>query len=284
MTIAQCSGPRTITTNADAESISQCQRYNGDITIGIGASGNIHLNGIETITGNLTAADASSLISLNADNITSIGGTLRLSNLTRLSDFGFPLLERVQTLAWTGLPSLEGLSFDTGLTEVESVYISNTGLINLSGLTPVVVGSIDVNNNAYLETVGLNDLVNATSTLSFRSNAPNLVIQFESLQFVSGSLFFRNISGLSVPDLQNVTGSFVCHSCAMATFKATWVQSVGGTFAFVSTDLQTLEFPDLTYVGGGFQLANNSQLAGVSGFPLLDTVGSSMILNGVFSS
>lgn len=282
--IAQCNGPKTISTSADAESISRCQTYDGDIVIGAGASGNIHLNGVKTVTGNLTAADAPLLTSLNADSITSIGGTLRLSNLTRLSDFGFPLLERVQNLAWTGLPSLQGLSFDTGLTEAESIYISNTGLINLSGFTPVVVDSIDVNNNAYLETVNLNELENATSTLSFRSNAPNLIVQFESLQFVSGNLTLRNISGLSVPDLQNVTGSFTCHSCAMATFKATWVQSVGGTLAFVSTDLQTLEFPDLTYVGGGFQLSNNSQFTSLSGFPLLDTVGGSMILNGAFSS
>lgn len=242
------------------------------------------MNGIETITGNLTAADISSLKSLNADNVTSIGGTLRLSNLTRLSDFGFPLLERVQNLGWTGLPALKGLSFDTGLTEVNSIYISNTGLINLSGLTPIVVGSINVHNNAYLETVSLNELENATASLSFWSNAPNLIVQFESLQFVSGNLAFRNISGLSVPDLQNVTGNFTCHNCAMATFKATWVESVGGTLAFVSTDLQTLEFPDLSYVGGGFQLSNNSQLTGISGFPSLDTVDGSMILNGVFSS
>lgn len=204
--------------------------------------------------------------------------------MTLLNDFGFPLLEHVQSLTWTDLPSFQGLSFDTGLTETESIYISNTGLINLSGFTPVVVDSIDVNNNPYLETINFNELENATSSLSFQANAPNTIIQFESLQFVSGNLTFRNISGLSVPDLQNVTGSFTCYSCAMATFKATWVQSVGGTLGFVSTDLQSLQFPDLTYIGGGFQISNNSQLAELSGFPWLDSVDGSMILNGIFSS
>lgn len=193
-------------------------------------------------------------------------------------------MEHLQSLTWINLPALQGLSFDTGLTEAESIYISDTGLINLSGFTPIVVGSVDVNNNAYLETINFNELENATASLSFQANAPNLIVQFESLQFVSGNFTLRNISGLSVPDLQNVTGSFTCYDCAMATFKATWLQIVGGDFAFANSDLQTLEFPDLTTVGGDFQLSNNSQLAGLSGFPLLQDVDGSMTLNGVFNS
>lgn len=281
---AQCSGPTTITTSSDADAINSCSTFKGDIVIDSAASGDIYLNGIDTITGSLTAINVTSLTSLNANKLSTIGGDLYLWNLPKLSAVAFTSLEQVQTLSCVGLPELKSLPFDTGLTEAAYIWVSDTGLTTFAGITLTTVEAVNFNNNAKLETVDLDALVNSTLSLSFQANSPSLTIQLASLQAVFGNLTFQNVSGIDISDLQNVTGSFTCYSCSMANYTAKWVQHVAGDLAFVSCDLQSLEFPSLAIVGGEFQLSNNSQLTELSTFPWLASVEGPMILHGVFDS
>lgn len=127
----------------------------------------------------------------------------------------------------------------------------------------------------------MNNLVNVTESLSIQANAPNINLLFESLES-AGNLTFRNISGLSLPSLADIQGSFACYSCAIATFTANNIQNTGGSVAFVSTDLQSLDFPHLVQIGGGLQLSNNSNLQQIGGFSHLERIQGSLTLNGNF--
>lgn len=279
----QCDGPSiTIYSRDDADSISSCKTYNGDIIIDPSTTGNITLTGIENITGDLTANNGS-ISALSAPDLTTIGGTFELSHLLLLSTLDVPGLTALNSISWMNLPLLRSVDFEEGLSKAENIYIFDTGLLNIDGLGMMLASSIDISNNTQLETVHLQDLENVTS-VSLRANAPTLGLNFESLQFVFGSMTFANISALSTPDLQNVTGAFTCYSCSMATYRSTWLQSVGLNMAFVSTDLSRLEFPDLTQIGGVLQLSNNSNLRVVDGFEMLESIEGGMTLNGNFDA
>lgn len=223
----------------------------------------------------------SGLTSLTASSLAQIGGAFDLQSLSQLSRLEFPILANVGQIKWLALPALQEYSNQVGISQADSVYISNTQLRTFSGFTLTASSSIDINNNAYLEIVSMRDLVNVTNAISVQANAPNINLLFESLQS-AGNLTFRNISGLSLPSLANIQGSFACYSCAIATFTANNIQNTGGSVAFVSTDLQSLDFPHLVQIGGGLQLSNNSNLQQIDGFNSVQRIQGSLVLNGNF--
>lgn len=279
----QCNGPSiTISSSADADSISSCKLYDGDIVISASNTDNITLTGIESIAGDLTASNAS-ISALSAPDLITIGGTLQLSHLGRLSTLRVPSLTTLNSILWVNLPSLRSVDFEGGVSQAGNIVIFDTGLLSIGGLSMVLAKSIDISNNAQLETIGLQDLENATS-LSFQANAPTLSLRFDSLQFVFGNMTFANISALSTPDLQEVTGALTCYSCSMATYRSTWLMSVGLNMAFVSTEVSKLDFPDLVDIGGGLQLSNNSKLRVVDGFEMLESIEGGVTLNGNFDA
>lgn len=279
----QCDGPSiTISSSADADSIASCKLYDGDIVISASTTDNITLTGIENIAGDLTAINAS-ISALSAPNLITIGGTFQLSHLGQLSTLAVPSLTTLSSISWVNLPSLRSVDFEGGVSQAGNIVIFDTGLLSIGGLSMVLAKSINISNNAQLETIGLQDLENATS-LSFQTNVPTLSLQFDSLQFVFGNMTFANISALSTPDLQEVTGAFTCYSCSMATYRSTWLMSVGLNMAFVSTELSKLDFPDLVDIGGGLQLSNNSKLRVVDGFEMLESIEGGVTLNGNFDA
>ena len=177
---------------------------------------------------------------------------------------------------------MQNVEFKTGISNLNTVSIDNTGLQSLLGFNAMTLGSIFARNNQWLTTIDLQSVENVTN-INFEQNSPSLELTFASLQFVLGNMTLRNITALSTPDLQNITGSFECYSCAMANYRSTWLQTVGLHMAFVSTDLSDLSFPDLVSVGS-LQLSNNTNLLTIDGFDMLQAIESGITLNGNFDS
>lgn len=134
---AQCSGPSiTITTSEDASAIANCRTYDGDVIISSQASGQISINGVGAITGDLRCTNASQLTSISADQLATIGGRFDLQELQIMSTLAFTYLNGVNTINWIALPALQALNFGgQGVTRANNVYISNTGLTDLKGST-----------------------------------------------------------------------------------------------------------------------------------------------------
>lgn len=279
-----CSGDLTILTSDDASALQNCQTYQGNVIISSAASGQIQLNGVQSINGDLRCINASQVTSISADQLATITGTFDLEEIQILSSLNFASLNGVKAINWIALPQLQALTFRTGVSQANTVYISNTGLTSLQGIELTQVGSMNVNNNQYLKTINVNSLTNVTNALSFAANGPNLSIQFPNL-LGAANLTFRDVSSISMPSLASVAGAMGFYSNAFSSFAAPNLTQTGGTIAFVdSSQLSNLSFPSLTIVGGGIQLANNSQLLAVNGFPDLMGIGGDINFYGTFNT
>lgn len=272
----------TINSQTDADSLQSCTKYSGDITISSSASGTIALNGVKQITGDLKCNNATQLSSITSDQLNAIGGTFSLQELTILSNLQFDSLTSVDQIYWVGLPALQGLNFAQGIQQATNVLISNTQLYTSSGIELQTVGILNINNNPYLSTVNVNNLVNVTNQLLFSANAMNLQVSFPNLE-AAANMTFRNVSTLDMPSLSTVAGDMGFYSDSFTSFSAPNLTTTGGTLAFADCpQLSKLSFPSLTQIGGGFLLGNNTDLLAISGFPLLKVVIGAIDFAGTF--
>jgi len=283
--LAQCSGPSTtITSQADASGIASCSTYKGDVTIDTSASGQIALDGVQQITGNLICQNAPAITEISADQLGSIGGTFGLSNLTIMSTLAFSSLNTVNIIEWVGLPALQGLNFPQGVSSANNVLISNTQLNTLSGIELQSVSDLDINNNPYLNTVNVNEITNITGSLSFAANSKDLAITFDNLK-QANNLTFLNVSSVSMPSLSLVNGSLGFYSDTFETFAAPNLTQTGGALAFVDCpNLSNISMPELLGVGAGFLIANNTALKKIMGFPKLEVVVGALDFAGDFNN
>lgn len=281
---AQCSGTTTISTQAQATSLSSCSQYSGSIIIDSSASGSISVGGIQTITGDLSVNNATQLTALSATQLKTITGTFQLQSLQILSTLSFPALSGVNNVYWQALPAIQTLSFASGITTVNSIYISNTGLNTLNGIDPLQVGTINVNNNPYLQVINMNALANVTTAINFAANGPFLGLSFPNLQSAA-NLTFSNVVSISLPSCRTVLGAMGVYSSYMTSFSAPNLTQAGGTISFVDNKvLANLQFPQLASAGSSLALLNNTNLMSIGGFDKLKTIAGDLQLVGVFSS
>ena len=247
------------------------------------ASGQVAINGVQQIKGDLTCNNATQLTAITSDQLGTITGTFSLTGLTIMSTLQFDSLTGVNKINWVGLPALQSLNFAQGVQQANQIYISNTQLNNINGIELTAVGSMDINNNPYLTDVNVNDLANVTTSLAFSANGRDLEISFPNLEDAA-NLTFRNVSKISMPSLANVGGSMGFYSDTFKTFAAPNLTQTGGTLAFVdSPDLTSISFPSLTQIGGGFLIANNTDLKAINGLPKLKTIVGALDFAGAFN-
>lgn len=278
-----CSGSLTIASSADASAIQSCRNFDGDITISDEASGTIEINGVQQISGDLICRNATQLTSISTDQLNSIAGTFDLNGLTILSSLTMSSLSAVNKINWVSLPALQSLNFAQGISRANTIYISYTELTSLSGIELTAVGSMDINNNRFLTTINVNDMKNVTNALSFSANNKDLEISFPNLQGAA-NLTFRNVSKIDMPSLSSCAGDIGFYSNTFESFSAPNLTQTGGTLAFVdSPNLSNVSFPSLTTIGGGFLIANNTNLKVISGFPKLKTIVGALDFAGTFN-
>jgi len=283
--LAQCDGPTTtIQSQGDAQALQGCSTIKGDVVIASTAQAQIALNGVQQITGDLTCQNAGQLTEISADQLGTIGGRFYLNNLTILSTLAFSSLNNVNEIYWVGLPALQGLNFPQGVSQAANVLISNTQLNNLDGIQLETVGNIDIDNNPYLTEVNVNQISTITGSLTIAANYKNLAITFDNLQ-QANNMTFRNVSSVTMPSLSQVNGSLGFYSDTFQSFTAPNLTSTGGALAFVdSPDLSNISMPKLTTIGGGFLIANNTNLQTINGFPKLQTIVGALDWAGTFNN
>lgn len=223
------------------------------------------------------------MTSISTDQLNSIAGTFDLNGLTILSSLTMSSLSAVNKINWVSLPALQSLNFAQGISRANTIYISDTELTSLSGIELTAVGSMDINNNRFLTTINVNDMKNVTNALSFSANNKDLEISFPNLQGAA-NLTFRNVSKIDMPSLSSCAGDIGFYSNTFESFSAPNLTQTGGTLAFVdSPNLSNVSFPSLTTIGGGFLIANNTNLKVISGFPKLKTIVGALDFAGTFN-
>ena len=243
------------------------------------------LDGIEEITGDLSYESDHDVTSISAAQLKSVGGLI-LGDLPVLSTLSLGALSKVDdALNFTGLGTIQNLNFgDPGVTSAGSVTIVNTHLVNLKGLDKL--SSVDtymVNSNPLLNNIqlpvmtldvldiGANDVANGGLTTNF----PNLQ--------TASNITIRNATVVTMPALLNTTGTLGFYGNDFTSFNASNLTSAGGIVFANNKDLKNISLPALTDITGGlFQVANNTALSSISGFPKLTKVGGNIDFVGDF--
>jgi hypothetical protein len=231
------------------------------------------------IDGDLIASNVSQLTSLSADSLTRITGSFNLEQDEILSTLNFPQLSQVGEIQWEGLPGLQGLSFTNEIKKAESVSIINTYLSSLEGINLETAATIDIQNNNYLDDITM-QLGNVSDNFNVYANGRNVSVVLPNLIWAN-RINIANASSVSIPSLASVNGSLGLYSNFFESIQAPNLTDVGGTLSIVSCEKATnISFPQLTTVTGGLSVQNNTELADVSGFPVLTTVGGAVDMYG----
>jgi len=277
-------GTTTINSQADATGLASCKTVKGSVLIGPLAGAAIDISGPSMITGDLKILDNRVLESFKSNDLTIVGGTFTMLNVTRLSSLSLPSLTKVKSLNWQTINALDTASIGPpGLTEAEDVIISDTFLSSLDGIDLTSVINMDINNNRRLVEF-TTQLGNLSNRLNIQANGQDLVVSMPNLKWIA-NMTIANVSSISVPSLAAVNGSARFDSNSFQSFSApNLTQTKSGDISFVGNAFLTnVSIPKLTLIGGGLLIANNSALEKINGFPLLKTIGGAVKMFGTFN-
>ncbi|KGO68457.1 Leucine rich repeat 5 [Penicillium italicum] len=271
----------TILTQSDADGINTCTTIKGDIIIDKSYSGDLALNGIEKITGGLICNGGQNVTSITAGLLTSIGKAFDLEGLTTLTLLDFAQLDSVGSINWEALPKLQSLSFAKGVTQAGDVSIANTGLTDLNGISLKTVGTFSIQNNRDLKSININNLMNATDLISFSGNYDTLSVDLPNLG-TGTNMTFQNISSVSLPSLEKLTGQLGFWGTKFETFSAPNLTQTGDLIFKDNSQLSNISMPVLKTVSGGFTIARDDKLSTIS-LPTLQRVNGAIDFSGTFN-
>jgi len=286
---ASCSASSatTITNPAGASAIAACTTYTGNIVVQSGAANAQSLfsfGSLKKIDGDFTYENDKEVSTLSGTSLSTITGALTLNNMSALSSTGLGSLKSVGSMTLEGLAILNDLGL-VALEEAGMVTIQNTNINSLGVLQNITsLSGLSVSNNAHLQTISL-----AVSEVGIISVGPNDAngqsASFKNLE-TAASLFIRNCTGVELPALSNLTGSLELLGNTFKSFAADKLTSAGGIVINDNTALLNVSFPELKGIdshNATLQIANNTKLFTISGFPLLKNVSGDVTFSGNFS-
>ncbi|HET7546094.1 MAG TPA: hypothetical protein VFK05_39770 [Polyangiaceae bacterium] len=283
----------TIQGNAALQSVSALSALTtvGSLTI----SSNAKLTEISGFA-KLTRIDQSLAISQNAllktadfPAVATMGGDIGVSNNAALTSFSAdalrvaPSLLSLQSNGTAGTPTK--LSF-AALTSVAATLqiSSNAGLVALDGFGALtsVGANVTINGNAALTSLpSLTKLATITGSLTIQQNAAlTSVSELTSLNRVTQSVSISNnaaLAEITLPALTSAAGVTIGSNAALASITLNALTASSGLLSISSNGsaaavtTTTISFAALTATAG-FQVASNSKLKLLNGFPLLNGV------------
>ncbi|KAI8934427.1 hypothetical protein NX059_009161 [Plenodomus lindquistii] len=281
---AACSVSATTTLQnaGDATALASCSTFSGSIAVATGTTDDIAISGVKKLTGNLVVTENSNMKRLSASDLETLDGEMHLDGLTALRAVDFPKLKMIDSIKWNALPNLQQIGFTAEVEEAEKVDIQNTGLRSLKGINIQEVDTVFIANNGYIDTIAM-QLGNVSTSLTLADNNENVKVELPNLIWAS-NLTFRFCGSVSLPSLQTLNGSLGLYNNGFESFSAPNLTSVGQALAFVANDqLNNLTFPLLKKIQGNLQLANNTELSTVDGFPMLESIGGAFDMSGNMS-
>ncbi|KAJ8108180.1 hypothetical protein OPT61_g8354 [Boeremia exigua] len=277
------SATTTIQNAGDATALAACSTFSGSIAVATGTTEDIALNGIKVLKGNLVATENANMKRLSADSLEELDGSFTLTGLTRLYGLEFPKLKKVESIKWSALPNLNSIGFTAEVTEADTVQIENTGLRSLKGINIEKVDTLFIANNAQINEVNM-QLGNVSDALTFANNNKDLAITLPNLIWAT-NLTFRFVGSLEMPSLETTNGSLGLYNNGFDTFSAPNLTSIGEALAIVANEqVSNISFPLLTKITDNLQIANNTNLSSIDGFPKLKSIGGAFDISGNMSN
>lgn len=216
---------------------------------------------------------------ISADSLETIDGDLDLDGLTRLFGIDMPKLKNVDSIKFNALPNLQQLGFTAEVNKADSVRIENTALRSLKGINIEKADNVFIANNGYIDEISMK-LGNVSKALDISFNNENVKVALPNLIWAS-NLTFRFCGSVEVPSLETLNGSLGLYNNGFESFSAPNLTSIGAALAMVANDnLSNVTFPQLTKITDNLQIANNSKLIEITGYPELVNIGGSFDISG----
>jgi len=282
-----CDGSKkavNIQSQGDADALASCTTVKGDITISKEVQSGLIFNGIEQITGSLTAVNAANVTSISAPLLAAIGDVFELSGILQLTSLSMPSLTDVGSINFIALPLLQSLDFTKGVSKVDTdVSIQNTGLYTLTGIALKSVRNFDLTSNTALASVNVANIKNVTGLLTFAANSPSLKVDLPNLVGAQ-NMTIHNTSSLLVPSLAELTGQLGLFGNSFTSFSAPNLTQTGDLVFDDNASMTNISLPLLTKISGGFQIARNDDLKAIDGVPKLQTIIGALDWTGNFNN
>lgn len=219
---------------------------------------------------------------LSADSLETLDGEMTLNGLTRLYAIDFPKLKTIESIKWNALPNLQNIGFTAEVNKADKIDIQNTALRSLKGINIEEVETIFIANNGYINEISM-QLGNVSDSLTFADNNEKLVVTLPNLIWAT-NLTFRFIGDLKMPSLETLNGSLGLYNNGFESFSAPNLTSIGEALAIVANEqVSNISFPLLTKITDNLQIANNTNLTSVDGFPKLESIGGAFDISGNMS-
>ena len=241
------------------------------------------MDGIKVLNGNLIVNDVPNMKRLSAGNMVELNGELNLNVVERLYAVDFPMLKKVKSIKWIALPNLLDIGFDSQVEMAETITVINTALRSLKGINIQMAKKLEVTNNVFINEIDM-QLGNVSDSLTFADNNKQVKVTLPNLLWAN-NMKFGSCGSVSVPSLSRLNGSLGLYTNGFESFSAPNLTSVGKALAIVGNDqMNNLTFPVLTKISDNLQIANNSDLQMVDGFPMLKSIGGAFDMSGNMST
>jgi len=280
MATIACSGTTTISSSSQATGLSQCGSFDGDIRLASSVNGSVSLDGIVTITGDLTVAYGSDIGSLSASELVTIGDTLSISNTDLLTSLNLPSLKNVDTIDIDGAPNLTEFKSTNGISNVTSVQLIETGLGDIDWVKAINLSRLEVTQNSVLNDISL-PVVNGLGSFTFARNGPTLKLSLSNLK-AAYNLTFSHVQEISLPSLESVTYSVGFIANDLKGLAIEKLAKLDDLMIWNNTALSQLDLRSLTNVSGDIVTNGNSALETLS-LPNLARVRGDIALNGSYT-
>lgn len=283
----QCGSSSTFTiqSSGDASRIAKCATWQGDIDVSPDLTDDIVLDGtLQSIDGDFTIKGNSKLEHVAGGSLVNITGKLEVNDVSQLSTLSFPKLTALGSLVLQGLPNLRELDFTSQVTDCPNIDIQNTELQDLNGVNVDEAKIILLANNKGIGNITM-DVTNVTESLTLSFNNEDVAVSFPKLLQAKNATF-RAVGSLNLPALSKIApGSMGVYESKLDTLACPNLTSTAQDLTInTNGQLTNVSFPKLKSVGASLQIANNTQLRKIDGFPELTDVSAALDFSGDLTS
>ncbi|PVU89469.1 hypothetical protein BB561_005329 [Smittium simulii] len=280
----QCSGGMQVASQGDAERLSKCGKYSGNISVIQLNLEEVDFGNLSEVDGNITIENNFNLKSILLEGLAILNGTLKLKDNIQLLGLSIPKLHSVRKLQVSNTPNLNTLNMDK-ISTAESIEISQTAITDISGLSVKQCESIIFSNNIYLKDIKMGNLTLVKKQFTIIDNNQQSTASFPMLEMIGGNSTIQGLSELSLPKLKSVSESVTFIENQFTSLQLDSLTNLEMDLNIIQNkQLTQISFPQLKEIKKALVIQNNTELAEINknSFPKLTKVGEKILITGPF--
>ncbi|KAK6355949.1 hypothetical protein TWF718_000326 [Orbilia javanica] len=287
---------QTVNSQSDLDALSNCVTLSGSINFGRDIV-NATIRGIQTIRGALRIPYGANVQRLEAPNLSFVGGIMQVTGALNLTVLSMPSLANVGSLRLEYLPRLRSVEFSSQINSLGDdtaiqLVVWSTAIESLADIIYRKVESVQIIDNPNLFDINL-PIGNITGVFVVRDNGENTTVTLPYLES-AGFVHMGDLVGeVSLPNLTSVETDVRITSRYLRSIELPNLVNIGKERVVTNTLKATLEvnrspnltavsFPKLQWIATDLRINGSEGWTNLNGFPVLETVGKDIVIDGSF--